>query len=149
MGHWTIKLGRQNGRLLHWSKCCYVSKKTNFRNFLFGQPFVYVSSYSLVFVLTQLHFGHWSSLPLLSAKFECPVACQNFSLLDTIPTGNIPFPTRSGSTQNVQYLYYLSKAIKEESLNGSQYLLFYFLELVAPVITLQSPNVIFVINKQE
>ena len=35
---------------------------------------------SLVLVLTQLHFGQWSSLP---AKFDCPVARQSFSLLAT------------------------------------------------------------------
>ena len=32
----------------------------------------------LVFVLTQLHCGQWS---ILSAKFDCPVARQIFSLL--------------------------------------------------------------------
>ena len=52
---------------------------------------------SLVFVLKQLLFGQWSSLPfclasltvqwpmqqssILSGKFDCPVACQNLSLL--------------------------------------------------------------------
>ena len=28
IGHWTIKLGRQNGRLLHWPKCSCVRTKT-------------------------------------------------------------------------------------------------------------------------
>ena len=32
---------------------------------------------SLVFILTQLHFRQWNSLPILSAKFDCQVARQN------------------------------------------------------------------------
>ena len=36
---------------------------------------------SLVFVLTQLHFGQWS---ILFAKLDCPVAIQNISLLHVI-----------------------------------------------------------------
>ena len=52
------KLGRQNGRLLHWPKCSYVSTKKQTL-----EDFVAVSrSY---------------------AKFDCPVARQNFPLLAT------------------------------------------------------------------
>ena len=57
-GHWTIKLGRQTAG-------CNKSFQ------------------SLVFVLTQLHFGQWTRLLFLTAKFDCPVTRQNVSLLAT------------------------------------------------------------------
>ena len=53
-GHWTIELGRQNGRLLHWPKCSCVRTKTKLLE-----------------------------ASVASAKFDCPVACQNSSLLAT------------------------------------------------------------------
>ena len=43
-GHWTIKLGRQNGRLLHWPKCSCVSTKTKLWKLLL-QPTVRTSSW--------------------------------------------------------------------------------------------------------
>ena len=60
--HWTIKLGRQNGRLLHWPKCSYVKyKKRTLEAFV-------VASH-------------------LYAKFDYAVAHYNFSLLATaLPT---------------------------------------------------------------
>ena len=65
--HWTIKLGIQT-----------AGRKESF--------------HSLVFVLTRLHFGQWNSLPF-SLHFDCPVVCQNVSLLATrmiieLPYGN-------------------------------------------------------------
>ena len=56
-GHWTIKLGRQNGKTTPLAKvqlCEYENQNM--------QAFVTASR--------------------LYAKFDCPVACQNFSLLD-------------------------------------------------------------------
>ena len=47
-----------------------------------GRQNSFYSFQSLVFVLTQLHNGRCSSLPL-SAKFDCAVAHQNVSLLAT------------------------------------------------------------------
>ena len=38
-GHWTIKLGKQNARLLHWRAVVWV-RKPNFGSFYRGQPFV-------------------------------------------------------------------------------------------------------------
>ena len=58
MGHWTIKLGIQNERLLHWPECSCASTKTKL-----WKSFVATSQ--------------------LYAKFDCPVAYQNFSLLAT------------------------------------------------------------------
>ena len=57
-GHWTIKLGRQNGRLLQLDKVqlCEYEKQTS-------EAFVAVSC--------------------LYTKFNCPVARQKFSLLAT------------------------------------------------------------------
>ena len=56
--HWTIKLGRQNGRLLHWPKCSCVSTKKQTL-----EAFVAVS--------------------FLYAKFDCLVAHQKCSLVAT------------------------------------------------------------------
>ena len=55
-GHWTINLGKQNGRLLHWAKVqmCEYEKQTL-------EAFVAASR--------------------LSAKFDCPVDRQNVLLL--------------------------------------------------------------------
>ena len=61
MGRWTIKPGRQNGRLLHWPKCSCVSTKTKLWKLLL-RP-----------------------VRRLYAKFDCPLARQNFSLLHTAP----------------------------------------------------------------
>ena len=47
-----------------------------------GRQNSFYSFQSLVFILTQLHNGRCSSLPL-SAKFDCAVAHQNVSLLAT------------------------------------------------------------------
>ena len=54
-GHWTIKLGRQNGRLLHWPKCSCVSTKTKLWKLLLRPA-------------------------ICGSKFDCPVAGQNCSL---------------------------------------------------------------------
>ena len=59
VGHWTIKLGRQTAALNK-------------------------SFQSLVFVLTQLHHVQWnSSVFILFAEFDCPVAQQYSPLLPT------------------------------------------------------------------
>ena len=58
MGHWTVTLGRQNGRLLHWLKCSCVSRKT-----LTLEAFVVASH--------------------LYTKSDCPVARYNCSRLAT------------------------------------------------------------------
>ena len=55
-GHWTIKLGRQNGRLLHWRKSSCVSTKT--------LKAIVAASRSYI-------------------KYECAVVQQNFSLIAT------------------------------------------------------------------
>ena len=57
-GLWTIKLGRQNGRLLHWRNCSCVSTNTkHWKLLLASQPFV--------------------------RQVDCAVARQNFSLIAT------------------------------------------------------------------
>ena len=58
MGHWTIKLGQQNGRLFQWPKCSCVSTNAKLWKLLL-RPAVCI------------------------AKFDCPVAHQIFSLLGT------------------------------------------------------------------
>ena len=57
MGHWTI---RQNGRLLDWPKCSCVSTEIKFWKLSLRQ-----------------------AICTVYAKIDCPVACQNFSLLAT------------------------------------------------------------------
>ena len=56
-GHWIIKLGKQNEKLLHWTRGSCVSTQTL-------EAFVAASS--------------------LSAKFDCPVARHKFPLLATV-----------------------------------------------------------------
>ena len=71
------------------SQSCPVAKRGNFwpvtgqLNLAHKQLAVMKASKSLVSVLTQLHFGQWSKSSILSAKFDCPVARQNFVLLAT------------------------------------------------------------------
>ena len=76
LAHWTFKLGRQN-RLLHWPKCSCMSVKIK-RWKLFTTSCLY-------------------------AKFNCPVACQNCSLLATAhdcDTGLSSIDTLGLSAQN-------------------------------------------------
>ena len=40
IGHWTIKLARQNGRLLHWPKSSCLSTKTKLWKLLLWQAFM-------------------------------------------------------------------------------------------------------------
>ena len=62
MGRWIIKLGGQNGRLLHWPKCCCVSTKTKLWKSLL-RPDIYFPS--LVCPLAHHNF------PFLATAHDC------------------------------------------------------------------------------
>ena len=57
-GHWTVKLGGQNGRLLHWTHNSYECENQILEAFLMASH--------------------------LYAKFDCPEAHQNCSMLATV-----------------------------------------------------------------
>ena len=54
-GHWTIKLGRQKGRLLHWPKCSCVSTKTKLWKLLL-RPAVCIPSLIVQWPARSYHF---------------------------------------------------------------------------------------------
>ena len=57
-GHWTIKLGRQNGKLLHWPKCSSVSTKTTLWKLLLG-PCASNLSANFHWAVTKAENGEW------------------------------------------------------------------------------------------
>ena len=76
------------GSEIRWTGQHLVGLISQFHNqkwkILVGHWTIQLGIQWLVFILTQLHFVQWSSLPILFAKFECPVGCQNVSLLATV-----------------------------------------------------------------
>ena len=64
-GLWTIKLGRQNGRLLHWRKCSCVSTKTKHWKLLL-QTAVRTSSWLFSGPPECLTFSYCASLCMVS-----------------------------------------------------------------------------------
>ena len=56
-GHWTIRLSRQHGRLLHWPKCSCVSTKTGLcKAFVVGSHFVSMPSLIVQWPTRICHF---------------------------------------------------------------------------------------------